>query len=128
MNVSFFLLLYRYSLDPTVRMSVLSVFVGGTFFKLQNTSINQATIQRFMSLPSLKHIKQTLFTFSIGLTLLYMGCIYVGLVCFAVYYDCDPMATGVSLTCSSFRVPSYSLPFAYVCSWLDVGISSCHFW
>ncbi|XP_017868992.1 PREDICTED: sodium-coupled monocarboxylate transporter 2-like, partial [Drosophila arizonae] len=86
----------EYSLDPTVRMSVLSVFVGGTFFKLQNTSINQATIQRFMSLPSLKHIKQTLFTFSIGLTLLYMGCIYVGLVCYAVYYDCDPMATGLA--------------------------------
>ncbi|XP_064554485.1 sodium-coupled monocarboxylate transporter 2-like isoform X3 [Drosophila montana] len=85
-----------WSLDPTVRMSVLSVFVGGTFFKLQNTSINQATIQRFMSLPSLKHIKQTLFTFSIGLILLYMSCVYVGLVCYATYYDCDPMTTGLA--------------------------------
>lgn len=99
MNVGLSFCIHRYTLDPTVRMSVFSVFVGGTFFKLQNTSINQATIQRFMSLPSLKHIKQTLFTFSIGLTLLYMGCIYVGLVCYAVYYDCDPMATGVSSPC-----------------------------
>lgn len=94
------LFFYRWSLDPTVRMSVFSVFVGGTFFKLQSTAINQATIQRFMSLPSLKHIKQTLFIFIIGLILLYMGCIYVGLVCYAAYYDCDPMATGVSLICS----------------------------
>ncbi|KRF83045.1 sodium-coupled monocarboxylate transporter 1 isoform X3 [Drosophila virilis] len=85
-----------WSLDPTVRMSVFSVFVGGTFFKLQNTSINQATIQRFMSLPSLKQIKQTLFTFSIGLILLYMSCVYVGLVCYATYYDCDPMTTGLA--------------------------------
>lgn len=84
------------SLDPTVRLSVLSVFVGGTFFKLQSTSINQTTIQRFMSLPSLKEIKQTLFIFSIGLILLYMGCIYVGLVCYATYYDCDPMSTGLA--------------------------------
>jgi len=84
-------------MDPTVRLSVFSVFVGGTFFKLQSTSINQATVQRFMSLPSLKAIKQTLFTFSIGLILLYMGCIYVGLVCYATYYDCDPMSTGVSI-------------------------------
>ncbi|XP_023176121.2 sodium-coupled monocarboxylate transporter 1 isoform X2 [Drosophila hydei] len=86
----------EWSLDPTVRMSVFSVFVGGTFFKLQSTAINQATIQRFMSLPSLRHIKQTLFIFIIGLILLYMGCIYVGLVCYAAYYDCDPMATGLA--------------------------------
>ncbi|XP_032576938.1 sodium-coupled monocarboxylate transporter 1 isoform X4 [Drosophila sechellia] len=86
----------EWSLDPTVRLSVLSVFVGGTFFKLQSTSINQATVQRFMSLPSLKAIKQTLFIFSIGLVLLYMGCVYVGLVCYATYYDCDPMSTGLA--------------------------------
>ncbi|KAI8129726.1 Sodium-coupled monocarboxylate transporter 1 [Lucilia cuprina] len=84
------------TLDPTVRMSVLSVFVGGTFFKLQNTSINQPTIQRFMSLPNIHKIKQTLYTFSIGLTLLYMVCIYVGLLAYATYYDCDPMATGLA--------------------------------
>lgn len=76
-------------------MSVFSVFVGGTFFKLQNTSINQPTIQRFMSLPNIQKIKQTLYTFSIGLTLLYMVCVYVGLLAYATYYDCDPMATGV---------------------------------
>nr|XP_036675382.1 sodium-coupled monocarboxylate transporter 1 isoform X3 [Drosophila suzukii] len=86
----------EWTMDPTVRLSVFSVFVGGTFFKLQSTSINQATVQRFMSLPSLKAIKQTLFTFSIGLILLYMGCIYVGLVCYATYYDCDPMSTGLA--------------------------------
>lgn len=94
-----YLYTHRLSMDPTVRLSVLSVFLGGTFFKLQSTSINQATIQRFMSLPSLKHIKQTLVTFSFGLILLYMGCVYVGLVCYATYYQCDPMSTGVSTLC-----------------------------
>ncbi|XP_058984481.1 sodium-coupled monocarboxylate transporter 1 isoform X4 [Musca domestica] len=83
------------TLDPTVRMGILPVFIGGTFFKLQNTSINQPTIQRFMSLPSLKQIKQTLWTFSIGLTLLYCLCIYVGLLAFATFHDCDPIATGL---------------------------------
>ncbi|KAH8382225.1 hypothetical protein KR009_002458, partial [Drosophila setifemur] len=86
----------EWTMDPTVRLSVFSVFVGGTFFKLQSTSINQATVQRFMSLPSLKAIKQTLITFSIGLTMLYLGCIYVGLVCYATYFDCDPMSTGLA--------------------------------
>ncbi|XP_070142746.1 sodium-coupled monocarboxylate transporter 1 isoform X5 [Drosophila kikkawai] len=86
----------EWTMDPTVRLSVFSVFVGGTFFKLQSTSINQATVQRFMSLPTLKAIKQTLFTFSIGLVLLYCGCVYVGLVCYATYYDCDPMSTGLA--------------------------------
>ncbi|XP_022209741.2 sodium-coupled monocarboxylate transporter 1 isoform X3 [Drosophila obscura] len=85
-----------WTMDPTVRLSVFSVFVGGAFFKLQSTSINQATVQRFMSLPSLRHIKQTLYTFTIGLILLYCGCIYIGLVCYATYYDCDPMSTGLA--------------------------------
>lgn len=78
-------------------MSVFSVFIGGTFFKLQNTSINQPTIQRFMSLPNVQKIKETLITFSIGLTLLYLVCVYVGLLAFATYYDCDPISTGVGL-------------------------------
>ncbi|KAH8294607.1 hypothetical protein KR018_000247 [Drosophila ironensis] len=86
----------EWSIDPTVRLSVFSVFVGGTFFKLQSTSINQATVQRFMSLPSLKAIKQTLWVFSIGLTSLYLGCVYVGLVCYATYSGCDPMSTGLA--------------------------------
>ncbi|XP_073839879.1 sodium-coupled monocarboxylate transporter 1-like isoform X4 [Musca autumnalis] len=83
------------TLDPTVRMGILPVFIGGTFFKLQNTSINQPTIQRFMSLPDLKKIKQTLWTFSIGLTLLYCLCIYVGLLAFATFHECDPISTGL---------------------------------
>ncbi|CAD6991895.1 unnamed protein product [Ceratitis capitata] len=84
------------TVDPTVRMSVISVFVGGTFFKLQNTSINQPTIQRFMSLSSLNAIKQTLFIFSFGLTILYLCCVYVGLIAFATYHDCDPISTGLA--------------------------------
>lgn len=83
-------------MDPTVRISILSVFIGGTFFKLQSTAINQATVQRFMSLPSLKDIKHTLIYFCFGLILLYCGCVYIGLVCYATYYQCDPMSTGVS--------------------------------
>ena len=90
------ILYFRLTFDPTVRMSVFSVFIGGTFFKLQNTSINQPTIQRFMSLPNIQKIKEALYTFSIGLTLLYLVCVYVGLLAYATYYDCDPMATGVS--------------------------------
>ncbi|XP_011176580.2 sodium-coupled monocarboxylate transporter 1 isoform X3 [Zeugodacus cucurbitae] len=84
------------TLDPTVRMSIMSVIVGGTFFKLQNTSINQPTIQRFMSLSSLKDVKQTLVIFSFGVIVLYLGCIYVGLVAFATYYKCDPISTGLA--------------------------------
>ncbi|XP_050341243.1 sodium-coupled monocarboxylate transporter 1 isoform X2 [Bactrocera neohumeralis] len=84
------------TLDPTVRMSIISVIIGGTFFKLQNTSINQPTIQRFMSLSSLKAVKYTLFIFTFGVIFLYLGCIYVGLVAFATYYKCDPISTGVS--------------------------------
>ena len=88
---------FRLSLDPTVRMSVLSVIIGGTFFKLQNTSINQPTVQRFMALSSMKKIKRALVTFSIGLTLLLSCCVYVGMLTYATYADCDPVSTGVGM-------------------------------
>ncbi|XP_037954460.1 sodium-coupled monocarboxylate transporter 1 isoform X3 [Teleopsis dalmanni] len=84
------------TLDPTVRLSVFAVFIGGTFLKIQSTSINQPTVQRFMSLPSLKKVKQTIITFSIGVILLYSCCVYVGLLTFATYHHCDPITTGLA--------------------------------
>ncbi|XP_037950756.1 sodium-coupled monocarboxylate transporter 1-like [Teleopsis dalmanni] len=79
--------------DPTVRMSVLSVFVGGTLFKLQGICISQPAVQRFLSLPNLKAVKKTLISCTIGLIGLIALCIYAGLLTYAAYYDCDPITT-----------------------------------
>ena len=90
-------LTFRWTFDPNVRMGVFAVFVGGTLLKLQGTCIIQPAVQRFLSLPGMKEVKQSLFTFIIGLVCLLSLCIYLGLLAFASYYDCDPISTGVSV-------------------------------
>ncbi|KAH8246828.1 hypothetical protein KR032_000926, partial [Drosophila birchii] len=79
--------------DPTVRLSMLSVIVGGTLHKIQSSDVNQVSIQRFLSLPSYGHAKRCMFVFTLLLMFLLSCCNYMGLVSYAVYHDCDPLST-----------------------------------
>lgn len=76
---------------------MLSVIVGGTLHKIQSSDVNQVSIQRFLSLPSYKHAKQSMFLFTVLLIFLLSCCSYMGLVTYAVYHDCDPISTKVGL-------------------------------
>lgn len=90
--------------DPTVRLSMLSVIVGGTLHKIQSSDVNQVSIQRFLSLPSYKHAKQSMLIFTVLLIFLLSCCCYIGLVAYAVYHDCDPIST--KLAKASDQLPS----------------------
>ncbi|XP_060646201.1 sodium-coupled monocarboxylate transporter 1 isoform X1 [Drosophila nasuta] len=82
--------------DPTVRMGVLALFIGGAFFKTQANCINQAAVQRFMTLPNIKAVKQTLIIALTGFIIVMAMCIYIGMLAFAEYYHCDPISTGLA--------------------------------
>ncbi|XP_070142745.1 sodium-coupled monocarboxylate transporter 1 isoform X4 [Drosophila kikkawai] len=90
--------------DPTVRLSMLSVIVGGTLHKIQSSDVNQVSIQRFLSLPSYDHAKRCMFIFTLLLIFLLSCCNYMGLVSYAVYHDCDPIST--KLAAASDQLPS----------------------
>lgn len=77
---------------------MLSVIVGGTLHKIQSSDVNQVSIQRFLSLPSYNHAKQSMFLFTVLLIFLLSCCSYMGLVTYAVYHDCDPISTKVGIT------------------------------
>ncbi|XP_037954458.1 sodium-coupled monocarboxylate transporter 1 isoform X1 [Teleopsis dalmanni] len=79
--------------DPTVRMSMLAVLIGGAVFKLQVCATSQPAVQRFMSLPDMKSVKKTLIVFITGFAGLLGLCIYIGLLAYAAYYNCDPITT-----------------------------------
>ncbi|XP_033165305.1 sodium-coupled monocarboxylate transporter 1 isoform X4 [Drosophila mauritiana] len=79
--------------DPTVRLSMLSVILGGTLHKIQSSDVNQVSIQRFLSLPSYEHAKRCMLVFTVLLIFLLSCCSYMGLVSYAVYHDCDPIST-----------------------------------
>ncbi|TDG45722.1 hypothetical protein AWZ03_007860 [Drosophila navojoa] len=84
------------TLDPTARMGVWALFIGGAFFKLQANCINQTAVQRFMTLPNVRAVKQALVLSLIGFMLVMAMCIYLGVLAFAAYYHCDPITTGLA--------------------------------
>jgi len=95
----------RLTWDPTVRLSMLSVILGGTLHKIQSSDVNQVSIQRFLSLPSYQHAKRCMLIFTLLLVFLLSCCSYMGLVSYAVYHDCDPISTKVSKL--SRKIPLY---------------------
>ncbi|XP_065354358.1 sodium-coupled monocarboxylate transporter 2-like [Calliphora vicina] len=101
----------EWTFDPTVRMGFFAVFVGGTLLKLQGTCIIQPAVQRFLSLPNMADVKKSLYAFISGLVCLLSLCIYLGLLAFAAYYDCDPISTGL-VRAKDQIVPLYVMQIA----------------
>lgn len=89
------IILPPFTWDPTVRNSVLSILVGGCLFWLQSNATNQGMIQRYLTLPNLRATRQALWIFIFGVVILMSMCCYNGLLIFATYHDCDPLATKV---------------------------------
>uniref|UniRef100_T1PAY5 Sodium:solute symporter family protein n=1 Tax=Musca domestica TaxID=7370 RepID=T1PAY5_MUSDO len=79
--------------DPTVRLSMTSVIIGGTLHKIQSSDVNQMSLQRFLSLPDMGKVKQCMFLFTTLLVFLLFCCCYMGLLSYASFYDCDPLVT-----------------------------------
>ncbi|XP_013106006.2 sodium-coupled monocarboxylate transporter 1 isoform X1 [Stomoxys calcitrans] len=101
----------EFTFDPTVRMGFFAVFVGGTMLKIQHTCIIQPAVQRFLSLPGMKQVKQALIVFILGLLCILGMCIYMGLLAFAAYYDCDPITTKLAQAKDQI-VPLYVMQIA----------------
>lgn len=83
------------SWDPTVRLTMASVIIGGTLHKIQSSDVNQMSLQRFMSLPNMKSVKHCMILFTILLIFLLSCCCYMGLLVYANYHDCDPLLSKV---------------------------------
>ncbi|EDV53601.2 uncharacterized protein Dere_GG11440 [Drosophila erecta] len=82
--------------DPTARMGVFALFVGGALFKLQSNGINQAIVQRYLTLPNNKAVGKALVLSLIGFMLVMLMCVYIGMLAFAEFYHCDPITTGLA--------------------------------
>ncbi|XP_069696488.1 sodium-coupled monocarboxylate transporter 1-like [Periplaneta americana] len=79
--------------DPTVRHSVLSLCVGGFFFWLQVSALNQNMTQRYLTLPTMRAARIALSLFIMGAMVFIFICSYCGLLIFARYHNCDPLTT-----------------------------------
>ncbi|KAH8042852.1 hypothetical protein HPB51_026117 [Rhipicephalus microplus] len=79
--------------DPTVRHSVWSLVIGGTFLWLTMYAVNQGWVQRYLSMPDVATVRRAMWMNLLGVIALQSALCYVGLVIFTRYNDCDPVST-----------------------------------
>ncbi|XP_024083167.1 sodium-coupled monocarboxylate transporter 1-like [Cimex lectularius] len=86
---------FNFDPDPTLRLSFWSASFGIWVFWASNTSFHPASIQRFISLPTMKMAKWSVLYTVLG-TLFFLNLSgLIGLVIYAYYKDCDPYTTKV---------------------------------
>ncbi|ETN66757.1 hypothetical protein AND_001451 [Anopheles darlingi] len=97
---------FNFDPNPTTRHSVWSVIIGGFFYWTSMFCTNQASVQKCMSLKSLKTAKHALYLALLGLIAVFLMNFYTGLMTFAHYSECDPLAAG-QITAKDQLLPFY---------------------
>ncbi|XP_070558796.1 sodium-dependent multivitamin transporter-like [Ptychodera flava] len=83
-----------WSLDPTVRHTIWSIFIGYSFGVFPTFGVSQATAQRFFSCRSVRDGQKSIYvSIPIVITIISLAC-FCGIVMYATYVDCDPLASG----------------------------------
>ncbi|XP_076328094.1 sodium-coupled monocarboxylate transporter 2-like [Tachypleus tridentatus] len=82
---------FNFSFDPTVRHTVWSLGIGGSFTWLAVYGVNQAMVQRYLTIPNLKGAQKTIWFNLPGLVVLVVVTGLAGLVVYTKYHDCDPI-------------------------------------
>ena len=82
------------SLDPTVRHTVWTQGFGGVFVYLSLYGVNQAQVQRLLSIQDLRRAQQALWLQWPILTVLSISTSLAGIVIYSYYQGCDPVLGG----------------------------------
>lgn len=77
--------------DPTVRHTWWSLVIGGCFTYLSLYAVNQAQVQRLLTLRDLKKSQQALWISWPVLTVLSLSTSFSGIAIYSKYYGCDPL-------------------------------------
>lgn len=104
--VSTFVEICSFDPNPKTRHTVFSVIIGGFFYWTSLLCVNQATVQKAMSLKSLTKAKIALTLSICGLVMVFLANFYTGLMTFAHYENCDPLMSG-QIDASDQLVPFY---------------------
>ncbi|XP_023301117.2 putative sodium-dependent multivitamin transporter [Lucilia cuprina] len=97
---------FNFNFDPTTRHTVWSVVIGGFFYWTSLFCTNQASVQKCMSLKSLRLAKIALGFAILGLVVVFLLNFYTGLMVFNHYADCDPLTAG-RITATDQLLPFY---------------------
>jgi uncharacterized sodium:solute symporter family permease YidK len=80
--------------NPTVRHTWFSIIIGNTFTFLTLNAINQAQVQRLLTVKNLKSAQTAVFMSWPILSFLQIATCFSGLVIYYYYRNCDPIKQG----------------------------------
>lgn len=86
------ILFFEFDPDPSVRHTTWNVVIGGGFFWMAIYGINQAQVQRAISVPSIKHARTAIWLNFPGMLIILSLVCTVGVVMYAFYSTCDPVS------------------------------------
>ncbi|KAK8751797.1 hypothetical protein OTU49_010357 [Cherax quadricarinatus] len=81
--------------DPTTRHTFWTLIIGGYFTWITIYGVNQAQVQRYLSVQTKQMAINALWINLVGLLVLMITCSFGGMVVYAKYFDCDPIRAGI---------------------------------
>ncbi|CAG5104220.1 Similar to Slc5a6: Sodium-dependent multivitamin transporter (Rattus norvegicus) [Cotesia congregata] len=84
---------FNMDFDPTIRHTFWSTVIGSYFHVLSESAVSQITVQRYLAIPDIKKSSIMIMIMSIGIVCFDLITIYLGLMIYAAFYDCDPVTT-----------------------------------
>ncbi|XP_042863379.1 sodium-coupled monocarboxylate transporter 1-like [Penaeus japonicus] len=87
--------IFTYGYHPMQRHTVSNIVIGGIVSKLYGYACVQTAVQRYSSLKSLTHAHLSIYLIIPFYTLIVSLTMIAGIVMFATYEGCDPLAAGL---------------------------------
>ncbi|GJQ68435.1 hypothetical protein Trydic_g17021 [Trypoxylus dichotomus] len=119
-------------LDITKRDTFWTGTVGAFFIWFAYACCNQGLMQKCISLPNYKTVRNALVPFTLGTTGIITFSVFCGLIMFTKYHDCDPLSAGKINTADQL-LPYYimdigkalpGLPGLFTASVFSAGLST----
>ncbi|XP_077555201.1 putative sodium-dependent multivitamin transporter [Haemaphysalis longicornis] len=101
---------WNFDPDPTVRHSVWSLAVGVIFVYVSLYGVNQAQVQRLMTVSTLKKAQGALFLNWPILSALSLTASFAGIVMYANFRQCEPLLSG-KITSTDQVLPYFVMVF-----------------
>lgn len=87
--------LFNMDPNPFARHTFWTMVIGCTFTLLSYQAVSPGTIQRFIAVPSQSDAKKVMFWSGIGFIVIHILTVFIGLILYVKYHDCDPLTTKV---------------------------------
>ncbi|GFY67464.1 putative sodium-dependent multivitamin transporter [Trichonephila inaurata madagascariensis] len=123
-----------FEMDFTSRYTFLNIFMYGFVTSLSAYGVGQMQVQRMLTVSSVKKARFALFSSIPVISLFHVVNVFVGLVVYANFFDCDPLTSGEkAITKPDQLLPYFSLtslrnlpgmPGLCICGILSAALST----